>query len=71
MPIPSAVPTFDIFNSRFGDNDVVWIECVEGLAASKKSAWEQSPLKSRLPTLCSSDHLIVAVTENYFGRHRH
>ena len=64
MPIPSAVPTFDIFNGRFGDNGVVWIEAVEGLAASKK---RMGTIAAEKPgpyfVFSSSDRLIVAVTD--------
>jgi len=64
MPLPSAVPTFDIFNGRFGDNGVVWIESVEGLAASKKRMGTIAAEKPGPYFVFSLlDHLIVAVTD--------
>ena len=64
MPIPSAVQTFDIFNGRFGDNGVVWIEAVEGLAASKKRMVIIAAEKPGPYFVFSSiDHLIVAVSD--------
>lgn len=64
MPLPSEVSTFDIFNGRFGDNDIVWIESVEGLAACKKRMVTIAAEKPGPYFVFSSiDHLIVAVTD--------
>jgi hypothetical protein len=31
-----TIPKFDIFLGFFGNQDAVWLECVEGLAAAKQ-----------------------------------
>jgi hypothetical protein len=34
--VPQKLPTFHIFSGCYPDNDVVWIESVEGYAAAKQ-----------------------------------
>ena len=57
------VPWFDIFEGDFGNNDVLWIEAVEGLGAAKQRMDEIALERpGRYFVFYSQGHAVLAST---------
>ena len=56
--------TFDIFQSPCNKNDVVWLECIEGLDAATERMYETAIHRPGIYFVLNlRDHLVVAKTD--------
>ena len=56
--------TFDIFQSPCNKNDVVWLECIEGLDAATERMYETAIHRPGVYFVLNlHDHLVVAKTD--------
>jgi hypothetical protein len=58
------MPTFDIFQSPRNKNDVVWLECIEGLDAATQRMYAIATHRPGIYFVLNlRDHLVVAKTD--------